>query len=89
MDEVWHAALRRTRKNFNFMSRLTDGRFIHHEPADNYGTPDKIRETIDALNAAGYGANPAVYLADGISTDCRPAAPCPGGDVAPAFSLTG
>jgi len=92
MDEVWHAALRRTRKNFSFMSRLTGGRFIHHEPADNYGSPEKIRETMNALVAAGYGAAPEVYLAAiGASctgSDCRPAAPCPGSDVAPAFDLT-
>ena len=92
MDEVWHAALRRTRKNFSFMSRLTGGRFIHHEPADNYGSPDKIRQTMAALVAAGYGAAPEVYLAAvGASctgSDCRPAAPCPGSDVAPAFDLT-
>ncbi|WP_049650390.1 hypothetical protein [Kitasatospora sp. MY 5-36] len=92
MDEVWHAALRRTRKNFAFMSRLTGGRFIHHEPADNYGTPDKVRDTVAALIAAGYGAAPEVYSAADAAgcsgSDCRPAAPCPGGDVAPAFELS-
>lgn len=92
MDEVWHAALQRTRTNFSFMSRLTGGRFIHHEPAADYGSPDKIRETVAALQAAGYGAAPEVYsVADAAGctgSDCRPAAPCPGSDVAPAFELS-
>ncbi|MGF1431120.1 hypothetical protein [Kitasatospora sp. LaBMicrA B282] len=88
MDEVWHAALRRTRKNLSFMSRLTGGRFIHHEPANNYGTPDKVRETVAALVAAGYGAAPEVYSATTgadcqAGNDCKPAAPCSGYDVAP------
>jgi len=58
MDEVWHVALRRTRKNFSFMSRLTGGRFIHHEPADSYGSLQKIRETMAALVEAGTGLPP-------------------------------
>ena len=92
MDEVWHAALRRTRKNFAFMSRLTGGRFIHHEPAADYGSPAKVSETAAALRAAGYGVAPEIYSAADVAgctgADCRPAAPCPGSDVAPVFELS-
>ncbi|WP_329569959.1 hypothetical protein [Kitasatospora sp. NBC_01266] len=87
MDEVWHASVLRTRRYVSFMGELTGGRFIHHEPAPDYGTPGMVRKTVDALKAAGYGAEAKVWFASDAAScsgsDCRPAAPCPGGDVAP------
>ncbi|MFF2142629.1 hypothetical protein [Kitasatospora sp. NPDC058190] len=91
MDEVWHAAVLRTRKYVSFMGALTDGRFIHHEPAENYGTPDEVRRTVAALETAGHPVDNDVWGAMCAATcnggnDCKPAAPCPGIDVGPIMA---
>ncbi|WP_436761135.1 glycine-rich domain-containing protein [Streptosporangium sp. V21-05] len=69
VDIGWHTFLMYTREYAEFCQRVA-GRFIHHAPDDVPGEPGPrggLAATIEAMEAAGYRVDPAVWP---TSADC-------------------
>lgn len=63
VDIGWHTFILYTREYAAFCAKLA-GHFIHHAPDDvpgESGTGGSLAATIDAMQAAGYWVDPALW----------------------------
>ncbi len=89
VDEGWHALILHTRVKQSLADRL--GMFVHHVPeapdAGRYD-PDALTRTQDAITAAGYTPEPALWVAP-TDTSLPVAASCQHSPPGPEGSCTG
>ncbi|WP_274559608.1 hypothetical protein [Streptomyces spiramyceticus] len=89
VDEGWHALILHTRVKQSLAARL--GLFVHHVPEapdTSRHAPDALTRSLEAITAAGYTPEPAMWLAP-TDTSIPVAASCEHSPPGPEGTCTG